>query len=155
MPLTFTPLETSAGKLTISHSPVCNPARISIPVTRFDALAALVKEKLNARGGIRVVGDSQIRVESIGLLPGSTPIQAALRALPAVDAVIAGEVREWESVEYVRDTVAAGGKKGLILIGRVLSEDPGMRVCAEWLRTLVPELRATWIPAGDPYWRPL
>ncbi len=53
--------------------------------------------------------------------------------LPEVDAIVAGEVREWESVEYARDLVAAGRKKALILIGRVLSEDPGMRVCADWL----------------------
>ena len=76
-------------------------------------------------------------------------------ALPAADAVIAGEVREWESVEYARDTLTAGGKKGLILLGRAVSEDPGMNVCARWIKTLAPELATTWIPVGDPYWRPL
>jgi hypothetical protein len=95
-----------------------------------------------------------MRVQTLGVLPGSTPIQAALKTLPGVDAIIAGEVREWESVEYARDTLAAGGKKGLILLGRVLSEEPGMNVCAQWVRTLVPELTTTWIRAGDPYWRP-
>ena len=80
---------------------------------------------------------------------------ASLAALPAADAVIAGEVREWESVEYARDTVTAGGKKGLILLGRAVSEDPGMNVCARWIKTLAPELATTWIPVGDPYWRPL
>jgi hypothetical protein len=60
-----------------------------------------------------VVGDPQLKVQKIGLLPGTTPIQAALSLLPSVDAVIAGEVREWESVEYVRDKVTAGEKKAL------------------------------------------
>jgi putative NIF3 family GTP cyclohydrolase 1 type 2 len=132
-----------------------DPARVSIPAIRLDALVSQIKKKLNARGGMRVVGDPQTRVQRVGVLPGSTPIQASLKALPEVDVIIAGEVREWESVEYARDTVAAGGKKGLILLGRVLSEEPGMNVCAQWLRTLVPELTTTWIPAGDPYWRPL
>jgi putative NIF3 family GTP cyclohydrolase 1 type 2 len=132
-----------------------DPARVSIPAIRLDALVSQIKKKLNARGGMRVVGDPQTRVQRVGMLPGSTPIQAWLKALPEVDVIIAGEVREWESVEYARDTVAAGGKKGLILLGRVLSEEPGMNVCAQWLRTLVPELTTTWIPAGDPYWRPL
>ena len=59
--------------------------------------------------------------------------------LPQVDAVIAGEIREWESSEYARDVVHAGLGKGLILIGRSLSEDAGMKVCAEWLRPIVPE----------------
>ena len=60
--------------------------------------------------------------------------------LPNVDAIVAGEVREWESVEYVRDKVFAGEKKGLILVGRVVSEEPGMAICADWLKTFVPEV---------------
>ena len=90
----------------------------------------------------------------IGLLPGSTPLKASLDMLPAVDAILAGEVREWESVEYARDQVAAGHKKALILVGRVLSEEPGMRVCADWLKTVVPGVPVRHISVGDPYWRP-
>lgn len=130
-------------------------APISIADTTLDALASHVSRKLNARGGIRVVGDPRTKIRTVGVLAGSTPIQASLALLPGVDAIVAGEVREWESVEYARDTVAAGGRKGLILAGRVLSEDPGMRVCARWLTTLVPEVKTTWMPAGDAYWRPL
>ena len=129
--------------------------RVTIPAITLDALASDLKRKLNARGGIRVVGDRQLKVQKIGLLPGTTPIQAALTLLPTVDAVIAGEVREWESVEYARDKVTAGEKKALILLGRVVSEDPGMNVCARWLRTIVPEVATAWIPVGDPYWRPV
>lgn len=132
-----------------------DPAGVTIGEVRLDALASEIKKKLNARGGIRVVGDPQIRVRRIGFLPGSTPIQASLKAMPGVDVLVAGEVREWEGVEYARDIVTDGGKKGLILLGRVLSEDPGMAVCAGWLGTLVPELKTTWMSAGDPYWRPL
>src|SRR6185295_8904203 len=94
-----------------------DPARVTIPALTLAALAKDLKKKLNARGGIRVVGDPQLQVRKIGLLPGTTPIQAALAMLPAVDALIAGEVREWESVEYARDKVAAGEKKSLILLG--------------------------------------
>ena len=130
-------------------------SRVTIPGVSLDALASNLKKKLNARGGIRVVGDPKLKVQKIGLLPGTTPIQAALQLLPSVDAVIAGEVREWESVEYVHDKVTAGEKKGLILLGRVVSEDPGMKVCAQWVQPIVPEVRTTWIPVGDPYWRPV
>jgi putative NIF3 family GTP cyclohydrolase 1 type 2 len=129
--------------------------RVSIPVISLEALASAVKKKLNARGGIRVVGDPQMKVQTIGLLPGTTSIQAALKTFPGVDVVIAGEVREWESVEYARDKVTAGEKKGLILVGRVVSEEPGMNICAQWLETIVPELKTRWIPVGDPYWRPV
>jgi hypothetical protein len=50
--------------------------------------------------------------------------------------------------------VASGQKKGFIMLGRVLSEEPGMNFCTDWLKTLVPEVPVRWLPAGDPYWRP-
>lgn len=131
-----------------------DPKHISIPDTSLEALVAHTKNALKSRGGLRVVGDPHLRVRKVALLPGSSPIGASLAALPAVDAIIAGEVREWESVEYVRDTNDLGGKKALILTGRIVSEDPGMQLCAQWLKTIVPEVISTWISAGDPYWRP-
>jgi putative NIF3 family GTP cyclohydrolase 1 type 2 len=139
-----------------SKLPVASdPAIVTIPTITLRGLVSELKKKLNARGGIRVVGDPELRVQTIGLLPGTTPIQAALKLLPGVDAVVAGEVREWESVEYARDKVSAGEKKSLILLGRIVSEDPGMKVCAQWIRTVVPDVATTWIPVGDPYWRPI
>ena len=113
-----------------------------------------MKKGLQSRGGLRVVGHPQTKVQRVGLLPGTTPIQAALRMLPTVDVIIAGEVREWESVEYARDKAFAGENKGLILVGRVVSEEPGMAICANWLRTFVPEVPIRHIAAGDPYWGP-
>jgi putative NIF3 family GTP cyclohydrolase 1 type 2 len=130
-------------------------SRVTIPAVPLGTLVSDLKKKLNARGGIRVVGDPQLKVQKIGLLPGTTPIQAALQMLPGVDTVIAGEVREWESVEYARDKRSAGEKKSLILLGRVVSENPGMKVCSQWVKAVVPELTTTWIPVADPYWRPL
>ncbi len=131
-----------------------DPRHIAIPETSLEALVLHIKKSLNSRGGMRIVGHPDLRVTKVGLLPGTTPIQASLEMLTGVDAIIAGEVREWESVEYVRDTVALGGKKSLILVGRVVSEEPGMRVCAQWLKTIVPEVDSTAVSAGDPYWRP-
>jgi putative NIF3 family GTP cyclohydrolase 1 type 2 len=132
-----------------------DPARIEIPPMALRALAAHVKTGLRARGGVRVMGQQNLAVRRIGLLPGSTPIQAALKMLPEVDVIVAGEVREWETVEYVRDYVSTGAPKGIILVGRVVSEEPGMSVCADWLKTLVPEVTVRHISAGDPYWRPV
>jgi len=131
-----------------------NPALVNMPVTSLETLVSDIKKKLNARGGIRVVGDPQLKVQRIGLLPGTTAIQAALKLLPQVDVIVAGEVREWESVEYVRDKVTAGEKKSLVLIGRVVSENAGMNECARWLKTVVPEVPTKWISVEDPYWRP-
>ena len=128
--------------------------RYSIGAASLSALAAELKRTLGSRGGIRVIGDPQTRVQTVALLPGSTPLAAALDNLPAVDVVVAGEVREWESVEYARDVVASGGRKGLVLVGRIVSEEGGMSECARWLTTLVSEVPVRHIPAGDPYWSP-
>jgi putative NIF3 family GTP cyclohydrolase 1 type 2 len=131
-----------------------DPQRCDIPALTLDALASHVKNALQSRGGVRVVGDPRTMVHRVGLLAGTTPIQAALTMLPQVDVIVAGEVREWESVEYVRDKVFAGEKKGLILVGRTVSEEPGMEVCASWLKTFVPEVPIRHVSAGDSYWRP-
>jgi putative NIF3 family GTP cyclohydrolase 1 type 2 len=136
------------------HETAGDPQRFQVPALRLDSLADHVKQALRSRGGIRVVGDPSIMVRRVGLLPGTTPIQAALKMLPGVDVIVAGEVREWESVEYARDTVFAGEKKALILVGRVVSEEPGMSLCADWLKTVVTEVPIRHIAAGDPYWRP-
>jgi putative NIF3 family GTP cyclohydrolase 1 type 2 len=130
------------------------PMLFDVPTLAFETLTTNVKKGLRSRGGIRVIGDPQMIVRRIGLLPGTTPIQAALKLLPNVDVIVAGEVREWESVEYVRDQVFSGAKKGLILVGRVVSEEPGMEVCANWLKTVVSEVPVRHVSAGDPYWRP-
>jgi putative NIF3 family GTP cyclohydrolase 1 type 2 len=131
-----------------------DPARYDLPAVTLGSLADDLARRLNARAGIRVVGDPQARVRRIGLLPGVSTLAAAMKTLPACDVLLAGETREWESVEYAQDTVASGQKKGLIMLGRILSQDPGMNVCAEWLTSLIPEVPVRWLPAGDPYWRP-
>ena len=131
-----------------------DPLRYEIR-TKLGELAATLKKHLQARAGIRVVGDPQTTVRRIALLPGVSPLSATMAVLPEADVVIAGETREWESVEYAADTVASGQKKGFIMLGRVLSQDPGMNVCVDYLRTLIPEVSVKWVPAGDPYWRPV
>jgi putative NIF3 family GTP cyclohydrolase 1 type 2 len=128
--------------------------RVDVPALTLQSLVGAVSKNLRTRGGIRVVGDPQTTVRRVGLLPGSTPIQACLKMLPNVDVILAGEVREWESVEYARDIVSSGEAKGLILVGRVVSEEPGMNACAEWLKTFVLDVPIRHISAGDPYWRP-
>ena len=85
-----------------------DPSRVSVPASTLAALAPTVKKKLDARGGMRVIGDERLTVQTVGVLPATTAIQAALKMLPKVDAIIAGEIREWESSEYARDTSRPG-----------------------------------------------
>lgn len=136
------------------YQSAADPRLFDVPAMMLESLAAGVKKRLQLRGGIRVVGDPRLNVRRVGLLVGTTPIQASLDMLPNVDLILAGEVREWESVEYARDKVFSGDRKALILVGRVVSEEPGMNICAGWLKTFIPEVPVRHVSAGDPYWRP-
>lgn len=123
-----------------------------LPPIRLGELARDVERRLRLPA-MRVVGDPQSTVSRAGLMQGTAPFHAAT-VFPNVDVIVAGEQREWEGVEYAFDANTAGQEKGLILIGHWVSEDQGMRLCADWLKTFVSEVPVEWISAGDPFWRP-
>jgi putative NIF3 family GTP cyclohydrolase 1 type 2 len=129
-----------------------NPLIYEIPSTTVSALAAHVRARLGVRG-IRVIGNPGLRVRRVFLSPGTTSLQATIDNLPKADLVLSGEPREWEAVEYVFDTASAGQPKGMIAVGRVVSEEPGMRACAAWLRRHITEVPIEPVAVGDPYWR--
>jgi hypothetical protein len=104
--------------------------------------------------GQRMVGPASLTVRRVFVSPGTTTLPAVIAGLRRADAVIAGEPREWEAVPYVLDTAAAGQPKGMLLLGRIVSEDPGLRKCAEWIRNVVPEVPVEHHPFADPYWNP-
>jgi len=63
-------------------------------------------------------------------------------------------VHEWETAEYIRDRNLEGKKTGLRILGRGVSEEPGMEVVTEWLVRKVPGIKVTHIASGDPFaWR--
>ncbi len=123
-----------------------------LPRVRLRDLAKDIERRLRLPA-IRVIGDPQALVSRGALMQGTAPFHAAT-VFPNVDVIVAGEQREWEGVEYVFDANTAGQQKGLILIGHWVSEDQGMRLCADWLRSFVTDVPVEWIPAGDPFWRP-
>jgi putative NIF3 family GTP cyclohydrolase 1 type 2 len=131
-----------------------NPLIYAIPSTTLGALAAHARARLGVRGGLRMIGNPGMRVRRVLVSPGTTTLQSTVANLPRADVILSGEPREWEAVEYVLDTGSTGQPRGMIAVGRVVSEEPGMRACADWLRTLVPEVPVAAIAAGDPYWRP-
>jgi len=125
-----------------------------IPASTAEETVALIRSKLNLRGGLRAIGDRKATVRRVLLHPGSMTPATMWQRYSEVDMIVAGEVREWENTHYAADLFTAGEKHALVTIGRIASEDPGMRACAQWLKAVVKEVPATWIGAGDPYWRP-
>jgi putative NIF3 family GTP cyclohydrolase 1 type 2 len=120
--------------------------------TAADAVA-MIRKKLNLRGGLRAVGDPKQKVRRVMLYPGVMPVATMWKYFGQTDLLLAGEVREWECVPYAADLNNAGEKRSLVTIGRVASEEPGMHACANWLKTVVKAVPVQWISAGDPYWR--
>jgi putative NIF3 family GTP cyclohydrolase 1 type 2 len=124
----------------------------TLPPTSVRQLAADLQARLNSRI-IRIVGDPLLRVTEVAYLPGASGENKEIKELERddVQVLVAGEAREWETVEYVRDAAAEGRRKALILLGHEVSEEPGMEYCARWLRTLFPGVPVTFIPAGEPF----
>lgn len=128
-------------------------ALYEIPAASAEQVVALLREKLNMRGGLRAVGDRTAQVRRVLLLPGFTTPATMWARYTEADMLVTGEVREWENTFYAADMFTAGERRGLVTLGRVVSEDPGMRVCAEWLKTVAGGIPTRWISAGDLYWR--
>ncbi|MCB1020087.1 MAG: Nif3-like dinuclear metal center hexameric protein [Bryobacterales bacterium] len=128
-------------------------ALYEIPATSAEEAVAHVRAKLGLRGGLRAVGDRKATVRRVLLYPGFLDAQTMWKRYRDADLTLAGEVREWENTCYAADAFTAGEKRALVTIGRVASQDPGMRRCAEWLATVLPETPVRSIPAGDLYWR--
>ena len=127
----------------------------TIRETTLSSLAAHLRNRLQIRGGLRTVGAPAMRVRSALLMPGTTDVPAVMARLKDADVVVAGEPREWEVVPYLLDGREAGANKALLAVGRLVSEEPGMKACADWLKALLPEVPVDAVPVGDPYWSPL
>src|SRR4051812_41547752 len=124
-----------------------------IPDTTAEDTVATIRKKLNLRGGLRAVGDRNARVRRVMLYAGAMTPATMWQRYGETDLIVAGEVREWENTHYAADIYTIGEKRGLVTIGRVASEDPGMRACAAWMKTVVKEVPTQWITIGDLYWR--
>lgn len=126
-----------------------------MPATTLENLAKDIRKRLKIRA-MRVMGDPQLKVSKVGMSPGFGNARGVMRAIERqdLDVLIIGESREWEGVEYMRDALTLGQKKGLLILGHVPSEESGMKECARWLKTFVPEVPIEFIPSGEPFWTP-
>jgi putative NIF3 family GTP cyclohydrolase 1 type 2 len=126
-----------------------------LPDTTLNALALQIRERLKIRA-IRVVGDPQQRVSRAAFNPGSTGLNQVMRYFSNsdIDVFVCGEPREWDAVEYARDAIASGKKKGMIILGHDMSEEDGMEECARWLKTFITEVPVEFMSAGEAFWSP-
>lgn len=123
--------------------------RWDIPPTTLGELAKYVARTLETRS-VRVMGDPNLRVVKVGR--GSHDLTGNMQAFPEVDCLLVSEAREYDSYEYVRDTIATGAKRGAIFISHEAGEEAGMDEFASWIKPLVPELPVQFIPTRDDFW---
>jgi hypothetical protein len=121
--------------------------------TPLRQVIAHVRRTLGVDGGLRVIGDPDMPIRRVLVAPGTAEAVSLAKAMPRVDALLSGDLREWELVEYVADSREAGHPKALIATGRILSEQPGMAECAAWLRAPLKGVRIETLATRDPYWR--
>jgi putative NIF3 family GTP cyclohydrolase 1 type 2 len=132
-----------------------DPHLFALPATTLTQLAATLRAKAGSHL-MRVIGDPNMPVTQVALLPGASGLTRQVKMLERddVQVLVAGEASEWETVEYARDASAQGRHKALILLGHEVSEEAGMRHCAQWLKDVLPGIPIEYIRAGEPYWMP-
>jgi putative NIF3 family GTP cyclohydrolase 1 type 2 len=134
---------------------VTDPNLFVLPRTTVRDLARTIQQRIGIKT-IRVVGDPNLQVSQIALMPGAAGPQRHLPMLRRddVEVLVIGEVPEWETIEYVSDAASEGRHKALILMGHVQSEEAGMAYCAAWLKTFIPDVPVRFVPTPDLYWQP-
>ena len=137
----------------VDHQNSENPHLFQLPETTLNTLAGTVQKKLMIQN-MRVVGDKDMKLTKVALLPGAAGPARQIQLLERndVEALLIGEVPEWETIEYVADAVSEGKHKALLLLGHIPSEQAGMDECALWLRTFIKEVPIEFIPAKEMFW---
>ncbi|TLV04041.1 hypothetical protein FEN17_02780 [Dyadobacter luticola] len=125
---------------------------LTVPPVALGDLVKKLKTALNIKE-LRVIGDLDQTCAKVALLPGASGGVSHVSVVEAEkpDVLIVGEVSEWETAEYIRDSRLMGGKTALIILGHSVSEEPGMEYFSEWLRPKVGDLKVTHIASGDPF----
>jgi putative NIF3 family GTP cyclohydrolase 1 type 2 len=127
----------------------------ALPPTTLREAARTIKARLKMHG-MRILGDPQTKVSKAALSHGFflVPDMEKILQEPGVDLVVIGEPVEWEASPYFADVVSSGQKKGMIVLGQEVSEEPGSGEVGAWLKTFISEVPIEWIPAGEPVWMP-
>lgn len=101
-----------------------------------------------------VIGDPKMPVRRVELAPGASGAARHFSILrkPEVDLLIAGEVPQWETYEYVRDAHTIGMNKAVVFIGHVNSEESGMVYAAKWMKGFIKDLPVSFVESKAPYW---
>ncbi|MFT3933037.1 MAG: Nif3-like dinuclear metal center hexameric protein [Chitinophagaceae bacterium] len=125
---------------------------LTIPTIGLEDLAKHLKKSLDIQQ-VRVIGNFSQKCEKIALMPGASGGQSHLSVVEKEkpDVLVVGEVHEWETAEYIRDTQLFGEKTALIVLGHSVSEEPGLQILQEWLQPKLEGIKVTHLVSGNPF----
>ena len=100
---------------------------------------------------LRYIGNLTQPINKVLFIPGAAGSQRHIAAIKMYkpDLLVCGEVEEWTTVEYVRDSRAKGDAVSLILLGHIASEAPSATFILNWAKERYPNLLVKHIPAGN------
>ncbi len=129
-----------------------SPRIVTLPATPLKYLISHVKNKLGI-SKVRYIGDQSQLCRRIALMPGASGGRSHIQLIQEErpDVLICGEVAEWETSEYIRDTRSMGTPRSLIVLGHAQSEEPGMDWVVPWLQPKVPGIKVTHIASDNPF----
>lgn len=124
-----------------------------LPETTLEKLLQDLK-KVFPKNAFYVIGDPDLELSKVRLAPGApgSNYQITLLEKEDVDVLIAGEVPQWETYEYMRDAVDQGRKKAIIFLGHINSEEAGMEYCADWLKGFIKDIPIHFLESGPSFW---
>ena len=128
-----------------------------IPETTLRGLASFLQETFSMPD-IRYIGDPDMRVSRVGVLPGGGSLGLGVEQMPMLlmarrnlDVLLCGDLTEWTLPAYVRDASQMGMNKGIIVLGHERSEEPGMKYLGDWLSFYLPDIPVVFLDAGEPF----
>jgi hypothetical protein len=109
----------------------------------------------------RVTGDPDMIVRKVAVGVGYA--FPSMPTVPDVDAIVGGESAEGSAAAlptmdqsaFAADMTSIGRPRGIIFLGHMGTEDAPMALIAEWLRGFIPGVPIDFLPAGEPFRRPL
>jgi putative NIF3 family GTP cyclohydrolase 1 type 2 len=128
------------------------PRLLQLPKIPLSELISHLKTNLGINT-LRYIGDPSLSCSRIALLPGAPGGRAHMNTIHDLDpdVLICGELQEWETSEYIRDSRSLGIKRAVVVLGHAVSEEPGMKWLVGWLQPKVPGVKITHVPANSPF----
>ena len=128
-----------------------------LPKTTLRELAAFFRQRFEMQY-IRVIGDPDMPVERVSLLPGGGSLGLGTEYMPMelmrarrLDVILCGEVTEWTLPAYVRDAWQLGLCKAILILGHERSEEAGMKHLGAWLKSVTGDIPVVFVDSREPF----